>query len=187
MSFPLIAPSRSTALTSRCGQATDPADGITSSRPRSTTVAASLLRTHGGSGRRRLRGLDRGSTVGPVMGHAVIGQFGGSRSPGLQMGCIRPLTHWQAHFAFASNAKTRTSRRNRQKSVHQSIPFFFGAVNVHLNRLKWTISPVHIRDTVLRRRRFPDPGDGFLPSAHKMPHGHASYRIFRTFRIAGFL
>ena len=34
-----------------------------------------------------------GTTVGPVMGHAVIGQFGASRSPGLQMGCIRPLMH----------------------------------------------------------------------------------------------
>ena len=52
--------------------------------------------------------------VGPVTGHTVIGQFAGSRSPELeQIDCIRPLMHWQLHFACASagqnSVRTRTA------------------------------------------------------------------------------
>jgi hypothetical protein len=38
-----------------------------------------------------------------VIGHADIGQFAGTISPGLeQTDCIRPLMHWQLHFASTS-------------------------------------------------------------------------------------
>jgi len=37
------------------------------------------------------------------MGQADIGQFAGTVSPGLeQTDCIRPLMHWQTHFACTS-------------------------------------------------------------------------------------
>ena len=44
----------------------------------------------------------RENTVGPVIGHAAIGQLAGIISPGLeQTDWIRPLTHWQTNFDCA--------------------------------------------------------------------------------------
>jgi len=54
-----------------------------------------------------------------VLGHTDIGQFAGTVSPGFeQTDCIRPLMHWQTHFACTSveqiSPKPRTAIfRNR--------------------------------------------------------------------------